>query len=148
MGKPLHSAIVKSVTGGVVICRSKWGVCGVFEHELNEVPSDYMDNGIVNEKYYVYERSHTYSDEMAYTSTHHMQVCAVCDYETAVAQHSYVVTHTAQNHTRSCRYCNWSVTEPHTYDSLKTRCTICGRPAGNTPVQPFYRKTEKVTMAD
>ena len=131
-----------------------------------------MANGVVNEKYYVYERSHTYSDELEYTSTHHMQVCTVCDYETAIVQHSYVitytaqnhttscadcnyrstmnhsytVTHTAQNHTRSCRSCSWSVTEPHAYDSLNTKCTICGRPASNTPVQPFQRKIEKVTM--
>lgn len=196
-GNPLHSAIVKSVTGGIVTCWSKWGVCGVFEHELNEVPSDYMDNGFVNEKYYMYERSHTYSDENAYTATYHTLVCAVCDHETTVqhsytvtyttqnhtmrctecayettaqhsytvtytaqnhttrctacdykttVQHSYTVTHTALNHTRSCRFCNWSKTEPHTYDSLKTKCTICGRPAGNTPVQPFRRKTEKVTI--
>lgn len=146
-GEPLHSAIVTSAADGVVICQSKWGICGVFEHELDEVPYDYTANGSINVRYYLYEKVHGHLEADAYTSTHHTLKCAVCEYETAV-QHTYAVTHTVLDHTRYCRYCDWAVTEPHTYDSLKNRCTICGRPAGNTPVQPFYRKTEKVTMAD
>lgn len=143
--KPLHSAIVTSVAGSVVTCQSKWGVCGVFEHELGEVPDEYTANGNINVKYYVYEKFHTYSDADTYTETHHTLTCTICEYETTV-QHSYTVTHTAETHTRSCRFCDWSVTEPHEYDLIKAQCTVCGRFAGNTPVLPFLIKKENLQL--
>lgn len=109
-GKPLHSAVVVAINGNSVICRSKWGPCGVFQHELHTVPSQYKVNGQVNEKYYRYERVHanTYSPDGS--GSKHIATCTTCGYQS---------------------------TEMHKLDAITNKCTICGYDASYAPIQPF-----------
>lgn len=95
----LHSAVVTSVSNGVVMCRSKWGPNGLFEHNLLSVPSDYtLDGYNLRIGFFTYTTHHT---------------CIITNRDTST-------------HTRTCSICNWSSTEPHV-EYLKTgMCKICG----------------------
>lgn len=86
-GKPLHSAIVVSCQGGNIVVQSKWGVYGVYEHEIDTVPSNYMgDDG---KTYTCIYRYHHYDQtvilDMGHTGKlHHydyVDVCDICEYE-------------------------------------------------------------------
>ena len=95
---PKHSALITSFSGSTPICRSKWGADGLFEHPLAVVPSGYLQNGTVNCKYYIYQKSHQCS-------------VSIDNYYT---------------HTRTCTVCGWTCTEAHIANPRTGRCVPCG----------------------
>lgn len=138
--EPIHSAVVTEIDGDSVVCHSKWGIYGVYEHTLETVPADYKANGQVSVRFYIYSRAHN----LAYScngGTSHTASCTICDYQSTGA-HSCRVTYTNTTHTRTCRQCGWQDTTSHTWNPVTNKCTICGYQSTSGPVQPL--KTSQV----
>lgn len=96
---PVHAAIVTEINGGNVICKSKWGANGLFEHHIANVPSSYFNtNSSVKVAFYNYAHYHTCS----------------------------VTIDNAVTHTRTCRVCGWTATEAHVADAKTGKCITCG----------------------
>lgn len=97
--KPAHSAIVTRVDESGIMCKSKWGANGLFEHELENVPSAYYNNSSsVNCLYYSYTRYHNHTISI-----------------------DSLITHTL-----SCNVCGWSMTERHIPNNYTNKCEVCG----------------------
>ena len=85
--EPLHSAIVVSCQDGNIMVQSKWGVYGVYEHEIDNVPCGYMgDDGVTYKSIYRYHHyAPTVISDMGHIGKlHHydyVDVCDICEYE-------------------------------------------------------------------
>lgn len=97
--KPIHSAVVTSIDGDTIMCRSKWGANGLFEHSIENVPYLYDSNSVLV-KFYSYSRSHD---------------CTVR-------------INSAATHTLTCTVCGWTLTEAHIENVHTGRCITCGLP--------------------
>lgn len=97
-GQPVHSALVTSISGSTVTCKSKWGINGLYEHELQNVPSEYKCGSGVNVKYYTYTTYHTYT----------------------------VTINNSATHTKHCTVCGYTSTEAHVENPKTGKCTTCG----------------------
>lgn len=94
-----HSAIVVRIEAdGTVICVSKWGSMGLYEHALDDVPDSYLNNGVPDVSYYRYDTAHTLT----------------------------IRSSTATSHTGICTVCAQTITEVHTLDAATNSCAICG----------------------
>lgn len=113
-GLPVHSAVIKSVSGSSVTCISKWGADGLYQHNAGDVPANYFYNynsGVL--KMDVYRLTgHTLS----------------------------VVSKNATTHTQECRICPKTITETHTFDLLTNKCKTCSY-LKSGEIQP-YKKQE------
>lgn len=95
----VHSAIVTSVDGNNVMCKSKWGSNGLFEHHISNVPSGYQySSTYVKCVFFSYARYHTCSVTIDNLSTH----------------------------TRVCSVCGWTSTEAHVENVRTGKCMTCG----------------------
>ncbi len=102
--QPLHSAIVTSVDGDNIMCESKWGANGLFAHHIANVPSSYSyNNNQVRCAFFNYVRFHTFT----------------------------VTIDNAATHTKICRVCGWTSTEPHSPNKVTGKCTTCGYDGAN-----------------
>lgn len=96
---PLHSAIVTSVNGTNVTCKSKWGANGLFEHSLANVPVDYtFDGRHIKVVYCKYTKSHSCTIKIDNAATH----------------------------TKTCTVCGWTSTEAHVEHVPTGKCVTCG----------------------
>lgn len=147
-----HSAIVTSINGSTIMCKSKWGQAGLYEHKLENVPIDYLNNGVLDCKYYTYTRSHSTTTIIDNTSTHtkkcnicgwsatekhtttvsivnsttHRRVCRVCGWSTTENHNNEITINDSSTHMRRCKTCGWFATEPHVEDPKTGRCVTCG----------------------
>lgn len=125
-GEKTHSAIIVSISSsGVITCESKWGMCGVYRHAINDVPELYYE-GYTEPKYKIYKtyKSHYYSLKDV-SSTAHTQICNFCSY-TITSAHTYLTSsYNSSTHTRVCKVCDHTITESHTPNSAGTLCTGC-----------------------
>ena len=103
-GVRLHSAIIIDINGDQVICESKWGAGVLCQHEIGDVPAEYMA-----------------------TNTH----CWILFYDITPHEYEFSVSGNAI-HTKTCTICPYSVTEncnltyPYIGDSKHNAyCTEC-----------------------
>ena len=73
----LHSGIIDGYDNGTLMVVSKWGCFGVYRHEWDDVPADYMPYGGSQTNYY-YHTLHEYSSWMYYNGTQHYRSCSIC----------------------------------------------------------------------
>lgn len=97
-GRAVHSAVVSGINGDTVMCISKWGANGLFEHQVNNVPSVYYNGDTLEYYYYDYAQYHS------------------C---------TFVINNSA-THTRTCTLCGWSQTESHVANPKTGNCIGCG----------------------
>ena len=98
-GYPVHSAVVKSVSSSGIVCESKWGAAGLYEHLYTNVPPDYRlyTGGPVSCEFYTYLRAHNYVATVIDTAYHRL----------------------------TCKFCDLDVTEAHTADPRTGKCITC-----------------------
>ena len=86
--QPLHSAVVSAIDDGDIICKSKWGANGLFEHHITNVPSSYTSDGSsIRIAFCNYTRTHDCSIVQNNDDTH-TKTCSICGY-LCVEEHSY-----------------------------------------------------------
>ena len=105
-GYPVHSAVVKSVSSSGIVCESKWGAAGLYEHLYTNVPPDYRlyTGGPVSCEFYTYLRAHNYVATVIDTAYHRL----------------------------TCKFCDLNVTEAHTADPRTGKCITCGSVVSST----------------
>ena len=127
---PLHSAIISDIDGDNIICKSKWGANGLFEHHIANVPASYTYNGYtVWCRFYNYERIHTYEVVVNGTESH-FKICNICGH-TETADHYYNYTHiNSLYHMGECIYCGHETNQlSHMWEDYSARywsCRDCG----------------------
>lgn len=126
-GTRTHSAKIVSITPtGEIMCESKWGVSGIYHHEIGDVPRSYYE-GYNDAQYIIYKvyTSHSYS-LTAIDDKSHTRVCNFCSY-TITSPHSYSVSsYNAHTHTLQCTICKRTVTESHEMLPYHDDCLTCG----------------------
>lgn len=135
-----HSAIIKEIKAdGTVICTSKWGANVLCNHELSDVLSDYLANGLPNCDYYritphLWESITTNSNgtheltcsicgvtteencDLSYAcvlETYHKATCVDCNYSTSNIPCEDTYTYVSNgdgSHTATCSVCEGSIT--------------------------------------
>lgn len=95
----LHSAVVSSINGNTVMCISKWGQDGLFEHQVNNVHHNYYDGNAPVYYYYNYSRTHS----------------------------GKFVSNNSATHSRTCTICGLRQTEPHVANPKTGNCISCGQ---------------------
>lgn len=130
-GDVTHSAIIYSISTSslsvpIITCESKMGVCGIYRHNITNIPDSYSNAGTATYKIYSYSATHTYTGAFyQYDSTYHMRKCAYC-VTFGLYQHVYRVTsYTTTGHTFTCNVCDQTKTEAHTPDAQTGKCTNC-----------------------
>ena len=105
-GYPLHSAVVKNVSSSGIVCESKWGARGLYEHLHTNVPPGYRlyTGGPVSCEFYTYLRAHNYVATVIDTAYHRL----------------------------TCKFCDLNVTEAHTADPRTGKCITCGSVVSST----------------
>ncbi len=116
--QPLHSAVISSINGSIIMCKSKWGADGLFEHAINNVPAAYSYNGSsIRYRIYDYDKNHSCTVTVDDESTH----------------------------TRVCYICGWSATETHVINNITGRCVTCGY-SGSTTIRIAVAEQKKFFM--
>lgn len=131
-----HSAIITNISTSsifvpIIICESKWGPYGVYQHSIEKVHDAYSEDP--NNPVYVIKR-YINDHPFSYTSlnaSNHKGTCPYCDV-TKTTAHRFEYTNQTSNHIKSCTQCSYSVTQNHTYTYTKTptkhtvTCSLCG----------------------
>ena len=100
----VHSAVISGVSGNTIICKSKWGAAGLFEHALNNVTTEYgyiRGSRQIACTFYSYATTHNYSFSQYDQSTHKC-TCTVCG---TIRYDAHVVNPT----THRCKVCNYDM---------------------------------------
>lgn len=134
-GKPVHSAIVISVSGGIRVA-SKWDDLHLFEHSYDNVMSNFVDPNGLDCKAYRYPSEHTFGAWTNYTSRLHRRQCTYCD---ATEFGGHVLSDWTDNgsttHERTCSICDLTITGNHSFTGWtdhnstvhQRTCSVCGR---------------------
>ncbi len=99
-GSPAHSAVITGINGNVITCVSKWSYCGLYKHFYDNVPAEYLDDGVPNCRFFRYP-VHSYSIVSSYNATTHTLKCAYCASTTTAA-------HVAKASGKGCIICPYS----------------------------------------
>ncbi len=128
-GHLTHSAVITEISGGELICTSKWGPTGLYRHDINTVPENYYagySHPASGYKIYRYYRSHVYNTISSYNASTHTFTCNYCGKTLAESHTTRVTGYTASGHTRACTACSYKVTEAHILNKVTGKCRICG----------------------
>ena len=78
-GAPLHSAIIIDTNGDQVICESKWGAGVLCQHEIGDVPEEYMATNTQCWILYYDLTPHDYG-YLSHGNATHTKTCTICPY--------------------------------------------------------------------
>ena len=125
-----HSAVICGFNSdGSIICRSKWGIGGLYQHDEERVPHNYkLTNGETKVKYHRYIQGQHNTVEVQFNTEKHFIACTKCNYY-AYQIHAFRYEQSnLSTHIATCYICGYSQTEGHVPNETGTMCKKCRQP--------------------